>query len=86
MNFTQAIKGKTIIFGHTPTFNLHHNPTDYRVYFGENNIIGIDGGAVFGGQLHAFEWPSRQIVSVENKKQVTSKLVGFIFVIIINKA
>ncbi|MGG2073127.1 metallophosphoesterase [Lysinibacillus irui] len=59
---------KTVIFGHTPTYNLHQNPTDYRVYFGENNIIGIDGGAVFGGQLHAFEWPSRRIFSVDNKK------------------
>ena len=51
-------------------FNLHHNPTDYRVYFGENNIIGIDGGAVFGGQLHAFEWPSRQ--SFQSKIKPTS--------------
>ncbi len=59
---------KTVIFGHTPTYRLHQNPTDYSVYFGENNIIGIDGGAVFGGQLHAFEWPSRQIISVEHKK------------------
>ncbi|KOY80886.1 metallophosphoesterase [Lysinibacillus macroides] len=63
---------KTVIFGHTPTYRLHHNPTDYRVYFGENNIIGIDGGAVFGGQLHAFEWPSRKILSVENKKPTSS--------------
>ena len=60
---------KTVIFGHTPTYRLHHNPTDYSVYFGENNIIGIDGGAVFGGQLHALEWPSHQIISVERKSQ-----------------
>ncbi|MFJ3388447.1 MULTISPECIES: metallophosphoesterase [unclassified Lysinibacillus] len=59
---------KTVIFGHTPTYRLHHNPTDYSVYFGENNIIGIDGGAVFGGQLHALEWPSHQIISVEKEK------------------
>lgn len=63
---------KTVIFGHTPTYRLHHNPTDYSVYFGENNIIGIDGGAVFGGQLHAFEWPSRQIFSVEHKKPTSN--------------
>lgn len=63
---------KTVIFGHTPTYRLHHNPTDYHVYFGENNIIGIDGGAVFGGQLHAFEWPSRKILSVENKKPTSA--------------
>ena len=59
---------KTIIFGHTPTYKLHQNPTEHSVFFGENNIIGIDGGAVFGGQLHAIEWPSRQIISVERKK------------------
>jgi len=59
---------KTVIFGHTPTYKLHQNPINYNAYFGENNIIGIDGGAVFGGQLHALEWPSRQIISVENKQ------------------
>lgn len=59
---------KTVIFGHTPTYKLHQNPTEHSVFFGENNIIGIDGGAVFGGQLHAIEWPSRQIISVERKK------------------
>ncbi len=56
-----------MIFGHTPTFRLHQSLTDYSVYYGDNNIIGIDGGAVFGGQLHALEWPSRQIISVERK-------------------
>ncbi|WP_374965946.1 metallophosphoesterase [Lysinibacillus sp. RS5] len=60
---------KTVIFGHTPTYRLHQNPTEYSVFFGENNIIGIDGGAVFGGQLHAIEWPSRQIISVDRKSQ-----------------
>ncbi|WP_025117136.1 hypothetical protein [Lysinibacillus fusiformis] len=58
---------KTVIFGHTPTFRLHQSLTDYSVYYGDNIIIGIDGGAVFGGQLHALEWPSRQIISVERK-------------------
>lgn len=63
---------KTIIFGHTPTYKLQQDETNYSVYFGENNIIGIDGGAVFGGQLHAFEWPSRHVTSVANEKP-TSK-------------
>ncbi|MEK5232529.1 metallophosphoesterase [Lysinibacillus sp. FSL K6-0232] len=64
---------KTVIFGHTPTYRLHHDPTDYSVYFGENNIIGIDGGAVFGGQLHAFEWPSRKTLSVQNQKPTSAE-------------
>ncbi|WP_223556822.1 metallophosphoesterase [Lysinibacillus sphaericus] len=68
-NFHAGYQGeKAVIFGHTPTYKLHQNPTEHSVFFGENNIIGIDGGAVFGGQLHAIEWPSRQIISVERKK------------------
>lgn len=59
---------KTVIFGHTPTYKLHQDPTNYNVYFGDNNIIGIDGGAVFGGQLHALEWPNRHITSVAKPK------------------
>lgn len=59
---------KTVIFGHTPTYKLHQDTTNYSVYFGDNNIIGIDGGAVFGGQLHALEWPTRQITSVAKEK------------------
>lgn len=53
---------KTVVFGHTPTENLHGK---HDVYFGENNIIGIDGGAVFGGRLHCLELPSRKVYSVE---------------------
>ena len=66
--FHTGYKGeKTVIFGHTQTYELHQDPTNYDVYFGDNNIIGIDGGAVFGGRLHALEWPNRQIISVESK-------------------
>jgi len=64
---------KTVVFGHTPTYRLHQNPTNYNVYFGENHIIGIVGGAVFGGQLHALEWPSRQIISVDKKKPTSDE-------------
>ncbi|MCO7174557.1 metallophosphoesterase family protein [Sporolactobacillus kofuensis] len=52
---------KTVIFGHTPTMNLHDTND---VYFGTNNIIGIDGGCVFGGQLNCLELPSKVIYSV----------------------
>lgn len=68
-----------MIFGHTPTYKLYQDTTNYSVYLGENNIIGIDGGAVFGGQLHAIEWPSRHITSVATEKPTSIEyvLVGF---------
>ncbi|RYL89786.1 serine/threonine protein phosphatase [Sporolactobacillus sp. THM7-4] len=52
---------KTVIFGHTPTMTIQ--PTS-DVYFGENNIIGIDGGCVFGGQLNCLELPSMETYQV----------------------
>lgn len=52
---------KTVIFGHTPTMNFQ--PT-CDVFFGKNNIIGIDGGCVFGGQLNCLELPSKTTYSV----------------------
>lgn len=64
---------KTVIFGHTPTYKLYHDATNHSVYLGKNNIIGIDGGAVFGGQLHAIEWPSRHITSVASEKPTSSE-------------
>ncbi|OPH62191.1 metallophosphoesterase [Paenibacillus ferrarius] len=42
---------KTIVFGHTPTINLHKKPD---IYFGEGKI-GIDGGVCFGYQLNCLE-------------------------------
>ncbi|HET7615356.1 MAG TPA: metallophosphoesterase family protein [Bacillales bacterium] len=53
---------KTVIFGHTPTHSLHEG---CDVHFGTNNIIGIDGGCVFGGRLNALELPSRKVYHVE---------------------
>jgi len=49
--------GKTVVFGHTPTFMLR-GAKKYDVYFGDNRIIGIDGGAAYGGQLNCLELPS----------------------------
>jgi serine/threonine protein phosphatase 1 len=46
---------KKVVFGHTPTQGLHGEPDNHHVYYGPNNIIGIDGGAVFGGQLNALD-------------------------------
>ncbi|WP_026677676.1 metallophosphoesterase family protein [Fictibacillus gelatini] len=53
---------KTVIFGHTPT-NSFHDCSD--VYFADNKIIGIDGGAVFGGRLNCLELPSKKVYFVE---------------------
>lgn len=54
--FTAYQGDKTVIFGHTPTVNLQSSPD---IYFGDNNIIGIDGGCVFGGRLNCLELPSK---------------------------
>lgn len=53
---------KTVVFGHTPTDAFHDG---FNVHFGANNIIGIDGGCVFGGRLNCLELPSRNIYFVE---------------------
>ncbi|WP_144537120.1 metallophosphoesterase family protein [Bacillus thuringiensis] len=46
--------GKIIIFGHTPTPYLHHDDNNCDVWVSPcKTKIGIDGGAVFGGYLHA---------------------------------
>lgn len=45
--------GKTIIFGHTPTFYLNsENPSSSKIWQTKDCKIGIDGGAVYGGVLH----------------------------------
>lgn len=46
--------GKTVIFGHTP----------FSVPLMEDNKIGIDTGAVYGGNLTCIELPSRRIYQV----------------------
>lgn len=57
---------KTVVFGHTPAFMLR-GTRNYDVYFGDNRIIGIDGGAVYGGQLNCLELPSRKVYSVRKQ-------------------
>src|SRR5690625_7574651 len=49
---------KTAIFGHTPTRFLKRNKSN-DVYFGKNNVIGIDGGAVYGCELSWFDLQSK---------------------------
>ena len=53
---------KTVVFGHTPTKHLHKKP---EVYFGENNIIGIDGGCAYGGRLYCYEALEKRVFYVE---------------------
>jgi serine/threonine protein phosphatase 1 len=60
--FIHGYRGaKTVIFGHTATELIHGS---FDVYFGDNNVIGIDGGAVYGGLLHCLELPTRRVYSV----------------------
>lgn len=59
---------KTVIFGHTPTKGLHADKTDNSIYHGDNRIIGIDGGAVFGGQLNCLVLPDMKELFVKAKK------------------
>lgn len=58
---------KTVIFGHTPTKNLHNDKCNNGVYYGENRIIGIDGAAVYGGQLNCLQYPENRTFSIKAK-------------------
>ncbi|GGE34643.1 serine/threonine protein phosphatase [Pullulanibacillus camelliae] len=61
--FHYGYKGeKPVVFGHTPTHAFHDS---VDVFFGKNNIIGIDGGCVYGGQLNALELPTRQTYHIK---------------------
>jgi serine/threonine protein phosphatase 1 len=62
--YKEYMGAKTVIFGHTPTKYLHGN---HSIYFGKNRIIGIDGGAVFEGQLNCLELPSKKVYSVKSR-------------------
>lgn len=57
---------KTVVFGHTPD-SIIRKKKNHNIYFGENNIIGIDGAATYGGQLNCLELPSRKTYHVRKK-------------------
>lgn len=57
---------KKVVFGHTPTFKLR-GTDDCSVYFGDNRIIGIDGGAFYGGQLNCLEIPGERVHVVKKE-------------------
>ncbi|OWR30078.1 serine/threonine protein phosphatase [Saccharibacillus sp. O23] len=58
---------KIVIFGHTPTRGLHGDPDNDGLYYGSNRIIGIDGGAVFGGQLNALDVESGETFDIQSE-------------------
>lgn len=60
---------KTVIFGHTPSKNLHKDENNHSIYIGENKIIGIDGAAVYGGQLNCLELPNQKVYAVSHSKK-----------------
>lgn len=55
---------KTVVFGHTPV-SVIRGAKNHDIYFGENNIIGIDGAAAYGGQLNCLELPSKKSYHVQ---------------------
>lgn len=58
--------GKTIIFGHTQTYLLNSTKDNYDVWHSScGTKIGIDGGCVYKGMLHA-------LVIEDNEMSVTS--------------
>lgn len=66
--FHQGYKGdKTVVFGHTPTPLLHKDDKNYDIYYGPNKIIGIDGAAVYGGQLNCLDVTSGDVYAVKAK-------------------
>lgn len=57
------VKSDVVIFGHTPT-NYMNSDDSYSVWYGTNKI-GIDGGAVFGGQLNCLRLDDMKIFVVK---------------------
>lgn len=48
----QNTTDKTIVFGHTVTSSLHGDMSNFGIWESGDGLIGIDGGAVYGGKLH----------------------------------
>lgn len=58
---SDAFYEKTIIFGHTITSVLNTD-NSFSVYFDKTrNIIGIDTGAAYGGNLTCLRWPDLEV-------------------------
>ena len=61
---------KRIVFGHTVTSRLHGNFSNFEVWKTNDGLIGIDGGAVYGGQLNALSLSKE---GIENSYSIPSK-------------
>lgn len=74
-HFGKNETGKTIVFGHTITSNLNSNFNSDIWVSPCKSKIGIDGGAVFDGQLHGLAIDSDGIIvhSVDNELNINSK-------------
>lgn len=60
---------KTIVFGHDPLYDLKQREAVSKyVTAGGAEIYGIDYGAPFGGELAAFRFPEREIVTVKARQ------------------
>ncbi|MDN6195420.1 MAG: metallophosphoesterase [Atopostipes suicloacalis] len=56
--------GKKIIFGHTVTSSLHNDFSNFDLWKSNDGLIGIDGGAVYGGQLNGLRLSKKGIEKV----------------------
>ena len=62
---------KRIIFGHTVTSKLHDDSSNFNIWESRDGLIGIDGGAVYGGKLNALRLSEEGIekeFSIPSKK------------------
>lgn len=59
--------GKQIIFGHTPTMVLNQNFNNSKVWRYDRKW-GIDGGLVFGGQLHGLSLSPNAVRDIHSVK------------------
>lgn len=53
--------GKMIVFGHTPTTYLNEDPTSSHLWLSDNKV-GIDGGGIYGGSIHAVIFSKEDII------------------------
>lgn len=61
---------KTIFFGHSVTSTLHDSMSNFDIWKSGDGLIGIDGGAVYGGKLHGLVLSKEDILThyvVENE-------------------
>lgn len=71
--------GKMIVFGHTITPMLHGKQVNTDIWQSGDGLIGIDGGAVYGGTLHGVVFDREGIqeqYKVDSGGNLLSRLFG----------